>query len=711
MGGWRLNNLLPFIVFRLVRPLILASFALVPLLASPPKVVQATSIILISVDTLRADRLSSYGYQGHPTPHIDEFAKGGTLFSAISSQVPLTLPSHTCLLTSTYPFFNGVQDNGEKVPAHTLTLAEILKSHGYHTAAFVGGFVLDRRFGLSQGFDTYGSPFDLHKEGTKDIGDIKRLGGKVVDSATQWLKRNDSDPFFVFLHLYDLHNPYNVPSPYRERFGTGYEAELRYVDVEIGRLWAFLSQRGLLKNTLVVFTSDHGEGLGQHGESSHGYFLYQSTLWVPLIFHWPSTGKVNFPSRVRAPAGLVDVAPTILQFVGIAPPPQFQGRSLLGWLYSRSPQMNREVYSGSLYAHYHFDCSGLRSLRLGRYKYVDAPKQEFYDLDRDPQELHNLFSKRRPLALAYRERLLSFVSRFKGGHKASPQELSPETIARLSSLGYVAISSANPRPIESGADPKDRIRAYEKYSRAVKLASTGRIEQSNALLKELLSRYPELIDPRISLGWNYQEIGKRTQAVKEFRTALKNDPVNLVAHYDLGVTYFKLGQFQSAIEELYATLALAPYYTRAETLLGTALLQQGNNQKAEQHFHHILMIDPDDYVANYILGTLAVQDQHWDRAYQYLMAAVRIEPDNPAAHNTMGTYYLQRGHLNKAQQQFAKSIEIKPDFAIAHYNLGLVFQQQQQLVEAAKEFQQALSLDPGLRAARDAMKRFGPSEK
>lgn len=669
------------------------------------------SVILISVDTLRADRLSSYGYQGHPTPYIDEIAKGGTLFSAISSQVPLTLPSHTCLLTSTYPFFNGVQDNGEKVPAHALTLAAVLKSRGYHTAAFVGGFVLDQRFGLNQGFDTYDSPFDLHKEGTKDIGDIKCLGGKVVDSAIQWLKRSPSVPFFVFLHLYDLHSPYNVPPPYRERFGTGYEAELRYVDEEIGRLWAFLSQRGLLKNTLIVFTSDHGEGLGQHGESSHGYFIYQSTLWVPLIFHWPSASKVNFPSRVRTPAGLVDVAPTILQFVGIAPPPQFQGRSLLGWLYGRSPRMNREVYSQSIYAHVHFGCSGLRSLRLGRYKYVDAPNQEFYDLNRDPRELHNLFSKRRSLALAYRERLQSLTSRFKGRHKTLPQKLNPETIARLRSLGYVAMSSANSRPIESGADPKNRIRAYEKYGRAIKLASTGRIKQSNALLEELLSRYPELIDARITLGWNYQELGKGAQAAKEFKTALKNDPANLVAHYDLGVTYFKLAQLQGAIEELYATLALAPYYTRAENLLGTALLQQGNNEKAERHFHHILTIDPDDYVANYILGTLAVQDHHWDQAYQHLVAALRVEPQNPAAHNTMGTYYLQQGQPSKAQQQFAKSIEIKPDFAIAHYNLGLVFQQKKQLVEAASEFRQALSLDPGLHAARDAMKRLGPSGK
>jgi choline-sulfatase len=673
--------------------------------------VHSPSVILISVDTLRADRLSSYGYQGHTTPNIDEIAKGGTLFWAIASQVPLTLPSHTSLLTSTYPFSNGVEDNGEEVPANSVTLARVLKFHGYHTAAFVGGFVLDRRFGLNQGFDFYDSPFDLHKEGGTDVGDIKRLGSEVVDSAIKWIQGNPEGPFFVFIHLYDLHSPYNVPQPYRARFGTGYEAELRYVDVEIGHLWNFLTRNGLLKNTLVVFTADHGEGLGQHGESTHGYFIYQSTLWVPLIFHWPTESKRSFPSRVNVPAGLIDVAPTILQFAGIATPPHFQGKSLFGWIYSEKPQTDREVYSESLYAHYHFGCSGLQSLRIGRYKYTDAPKPEFYDLEQDPGELHNLSSQKRSLALAYRERLLALVSKFKRRHTVSTSALSPEAIARLSSLGYIAVSSPHSAPIAGGADPKDRIRAYEEYGHAIELAASGHFHQSNALLERLLAEYPHLIDLRTSLGWNNQKMGDHIAALKQFNIVLKEDPLNVIAHFDLGVSYFKLGQLQDSIKELQATLAIAPYYTQAENLLGTILLHEGKYEEAAEHFHHILKVAPNDYSANYDLGALAILGHQWDQAHQYLRVAVSVEPNNPAAHNTMGSYYLQLGDLPKAQQEFAQAIQIDPEFARAHYNFGLVLLKQKQNERASSEFRRALSIDPNLQLARDALNQVKSSEK
>jgi choline-sulfatase len=695
-----------FVVSRTALILALIFSVLPSLWAGPPKPNDSPSVALISIDTLRADRLSCYGYRGQPTPHIDEIARGGTVFSAIGSQVPLTLPSHTCLLTSTYPFANGVEDNGQVVPSHMVTLASILKSHGYDTAAFIGGFVLDRRFGLDQGFDFYDSPFDLHQAGGTDVGDIKRLGGQVIDSAIEWLQANRSGPFFVFIHIYDLHSPYNVPSAYRERFGTGYEAELRYVDDVIGRFWNYLSEKGLLKNTLVVFTGDHGESLGEHGEMTHGYFIYQSTLWVPLIFHWPTASKDSFPSRVSAPAGLVDVAPTILQFAGIAPPHSFQGKSLLGLLKNGSPREDRAVYSESLYAHLHFGCSGLRSLRMGRYKYIDAPKPELYDLKEDPSELHNLYSQERSTALAYRERLLALAAKFKTSHPASARALSPETISRLSSLGYVAGTASHSKARWSGADPKDRIGAYREYGRAIEWAANGRLRQSNALLEKLLVQYPRLNDLRISLGLNDQRLGKQAEAAKEFKIALQNDPLNVIAHFDLGMSEFKLGQLQDAAQEFRAALAIAPYYTRAENLLGTIWLQQGNYEKAEQHFRHILTIDPGDYAANYDLGALAILQQQWDQAYQHLLVAVRVEPHNPAAHNTMGSYYLRRGDLSKAQGEFQQAIQIKPDSAGAHYNLGLVLLGEKKNAQAAMEFRRALSIDPRLSAARAALNRL-----
>src|SRR5207247_2395121 len=241
-----------------------------------------SSVILISVDALRADRLSCYGYRKQRTPGIDTISQGGTLFWQPSAQVPLTLPSHVSLLTSTYPFVNGIEDNGQQLGPNVVTLATILKSRGYATAAFVGGFVLDRRFGLNQGFDFYDSPFDLHRRRGIDPGDVKRLGEEVVRAANHWLEENSGQPFFLFLHLYDLHTPYDLPAALRKRFpGPGYEAELAYVDEVLGGFWSALAQQRLLEKALVVFTSDHGESLGDHGESTHGYFIYQSTLRVP----------------------------------------------------------------------------------------------------------------------------------------------------------------------------------------------------------------------------------------------------------------------------------------------------------------------------------------------------------------------------------------------------------------------------------------------
>ena len=264
------------------------------------------SVILISVDTLRADHLSCYGYRGLQTPHIDAIAQGGTLFTEVNTQVPLTLPSHVSLLTSTYPFWNGVEDHAEPLPGGIVTLAMVLKSRGYDTSGFVGGFVLDRQFGLDKGFDVYNSPFDSQGQPGIDPADLKRPGEEVAQSATRWLEKNSTHPFFVFLHLYDLHTPYELTPAQRARFGGGgYDAELRYVDEVLGGFWGFLSRKNLLQNTLIVFLADHGESLGEHGEMTHGYFIYQSTLRVPLMIHWPA-GPMTFPARVAEPVGLID---------------------------------------------------------------------------------------------------------------------------------------------------------------------------------------------------------------------------------------------------------------------------------------------------------------------------------------------------------------------------------------------------------------------
>jgi len=663
-------------------------------------------IILISVDTLRADRLSCYGSVRAGTPNMDAVSKDGTLFFAISSQVPMTLPSHTSLFTSNYPFVTGIEDNGQELRPNAVTLATLLKAHGYRTAAFVGGYVLDRRFGLNRGFDDYDSTFDVYQQAGKDPGDIKRLGEDVVRAATNWLRANSDQPFFLFLHLYDLHTPYNFPAAFRPRKGeTGYDAEVRYVDQVLGGFWEFLSRQHLLEKSLVVLTSDHGEGLGDHGETTHAYFIYQSTLWVPLIIHWPA-GVGTFPQRVDTPASLLDVAPTVLQVAGVPRPPQFQGQGLIDLLQPNSGQAPREIYSESLYAHYHFACSPLLSLRVGRYKYIEVPKPELYDLRGDPGEKHSLYAEQKTLALALRERLLKLHSRFASTSSPAGGPLDAQAVARLMALGYVAVGEPHTESSSTGADPKDRLSGYEEYANAIALASSGRLQESNALFERLLTKYPELEEARMALGLNYQRLGEHAKAAPCFREVLKKSPLDARAHYNLAVSGVALHQLDEATKELQAALAISPNYTNAEDLLGRVDIQKGDFDQAQSHFRHVLTVEPSDFYAHSNLGTLAAVQKQWDQAKAHLQAALKAAPDDPQTHNTLGSVYFEQADLSAASREYEEAIRLDPKLASAHFNMGLILVKQNRKSEAAEEFRRALALDPKYQSARMALDRL-----
>jgi choline-sulfatase len=662
-----------------------------------------TPVILISIDTLRADHLSCYGSKVVQTPSIDALTQGGTVFLHASSLVPLTFPSHTSLLTSTYSFATGIEDNGEDLPRGAVTLASVLKTHGYSTAAFVASFILDRRFGLNQGFDVYDSPFDLHRHPGIDPGDIKRPASDVEAAATRWIGQNSSKPFFVFIHFYDLHSPYNPPAVYGRRYPeSGYDAEIAYVDATVGRLEEYLRNRGLFEKCLIILTADHGEGLGQHGESAHGYFIYQSTIHVPLIFHWPG-GAERFPSHVDEPVSLIDVAPAILQFLRLPVPPQFQGHSLLGRIETGDAGPVEPVYSESLYGYYHFGTASLHGLRFGPYEFISAPKPELYNLSRDPHELHNIYGQSSAEAASLRQRLRELMTRYQHRH-VHHRVLSPEAVSLLQSLPYVASSgSTMTRNPESGPDPKDRIVQFEEYGKALILASRGRLSESDAMLRNLLAKYPELADVRVALGLNLQREGRQEDAVENFQKALSKDPTNVLAHFDSAVSYFALGRFPQAVQEAQATLALAPYYTRADSLLGTISIQQKQYDRAATSFKNALVYAPKDYTANYNLGVLAAIQQHWSEAERYLSTALATEPGSPEAHNTLGSLYLRQGDLRKAEAEFTAAIRLQPKFAWPHYNLGLVFRAENAPAKANEEFRRALDDDPNFQAARAAL--------
>jgi choline-sulfatase len=441
-----------------------------------------TPVVVISIDTLRADHLSAYGYHAISTPNIDAFAEHGTLFTNISAQVPLTLPSHTSLFTSTYPFQNGVEENGEVVPASAVTLASVMQSHGYKTAAFIGSFLLARSAGLDKGFENYDSPFGSAgaREGEKESpysSRVRRDGALVLRAASQWLAAQNGQPTFVFIHLFDLHAPYKLGG----RAGSalpekaGYDAEIRYVDQLMGRV----TKTDWFRQSIVVLLADHGEGLGDHGETSHGYFAYQSTLHVPLMIHWPSAMS-SFPARVTQPGGLIDVGPTLLDALHLPVPSSFEGASLIG-----PPE--RPVFSESVYARDQFGWAPLRALRIGQWKFILAPRPELYDLGKDPRELLNVLRGNAAEATTLRAELTKLLARYT---REQPAQSPPSSTTKnaLGSLGYLAGGQAN--PTATGVDPKDRIAEYQLFERALDAFYAGRLEEAIADLRRVRAQDP-----------------------------------------------------------------------------------------------------------------------------------------------------------------------------------------------------------------------------
>jgi arylsulfatase A-like enzyme/thioredoxin-like negative regulator of GroEL len=614
-------------------------------------------VILISVDTLRADHLSCYGYKKLQTPHIDSLARGGTLFTEISSQAPITLPSHVSLFTSTYPFANGIRENAQVLPAGAVTLATVLAGHGYNTAAFIGGYFLERRFGLAQGFETYDSPFD-----TRVINgalDLKRPATQVLDSTEHWLQQNCGRPFLLFVHLFDLHQPYDAPASYRARAPQSeYDQELAYVDDSLGRFLEFLEKSGLDHRALVVLFSDHGESLGDHGENTHGYFVYRSTLRVPLIFHWPQPtatryskfetrkppqdsspdfhvpSSSNFLERVEAPAGLIDVAPTVLTFLGIQSPPSFCGHSLLE-LAKDGNSPPRDVYSESTYAHDKFGWAALRTLRRGDYQYIDAPHPELYDLKHDSAELHNLLPGQTALAASYRERLAGLVAAYPSVPKSGEETAAapaPGSAESLRSLGYLEITTPKAALDNSGVDPKDGLFEYERYLLAGHLARTGKAEEAAA----------------------------------EFAAILADDSRNLPAYLELARSDVGLHRYLDGVNQLKAALALDPHNVEAEDLLGDIWLTVGNPGRAAPEFSRLLTFAPQDYEAHFGLGLIAAR----------------------------------QGKTAEAAEHFTAALGANPHSAEAHYQLGLILEGQNQKEEAVREFGAALEIDPKFKAAR-----------
>ena len=549
------------------------------------------AVIIISVDTLRADHLGIYGYRHNATPNIDSFADHGTLFTHIDSQIPLTLPSHTSLFTSTYPFQNHVTENAEIVPANVVTLASALHQNGYQTGAFVGSALLARRYGLSQGFDVYDSPFGGQREERISPYNVsvRRDGALVTRAALRWLETKRGRPVFAFVHLFDLHTPYAVRQYSGSRLipnVAGYDAEVSYVDELAGHFKEALVRSGWWQRSVVILLSDHGESLGDHGETGHGYFVYESTLHVPLIMHWPE-GAGSYPAHVEEPAGLIDVAPTLLGFLHIPVPRSFVGVNLLDPAHAPP----HPVWSESTYAHDAFHWAVLRRLRVLNLVYIDAPRAELYDLGSDPAERHDVLASHMRQAHSLKDQLTALQSRYSNRLPNATADSSQQSTATLRSLGYLSGTKAGASGT-SGPDPKDRLGEYQAYEKAL-----------------------------TALYGN--EVGT---AAPRFLQILSKDPDNTLARYYLGETYARLGHYDDAIRQWRTAVSRDHTYEPALVAIGELLLVEKQPDKAREAFAEAVAVSPSDGEALYKLSTTERELGMREQAQTHLEEACRLEP-------------------------------------------------------------------------------------
>jgi arylsulfatase A-like enzyme len=417
----------------------------------------AWNVLILTLDTTRADRLGPYGFAGADTPNIDRLASEGVLFEQAESAAPLTLPAHTSLFTGRFPFQHGVRDNGAVLDPAERTLAQVLQARGLRTAAFAASYVLDARWGLARGFDVYDGTFDPRRgDAARHLDDVRRPADEVVDHALAWLETVSGSPFFGWLHFYDAHTPYESSNARAIR-NPGYQGAIAFIDSQIGRVLAFLDAHHLREHTVVVLVGDHGESLGEHGERTHGLFVYEGVMRVPLIIAAPSPHMRG--RRVTDVVRSVDVMPTVLDLLGLRVPSSVAGSTLATRMTGATDEPELETYSETMYPRYHFGWSELRAVRAGGFKLIAAPRPELYDLDTDPGEEHDLYQSRPALAATLAGRLRVREHQVQA-RAASERAIDPDALARLSALGYVGAPSVG-RPMTELPDPKDNIGLYQ----------------------------------------------------------------------------------------------------------------------------------------------------------------------------------------------------------------------------------------------------------
>jgi choline-sulfatase len=668
----------------------------------PPR--PARHLVIVTVDTLRADRVGCYGSTTVATPHLDRIAREGAFAPDASAHVPLTRPSHVSLFTGLLPAVHGIRDNvSPALDAAVPTLAETLQAAGFRTGAFVSSVVLSRQSGLHRGFDTYSDAFDAGTDDARFLNTIQKRGDGPTAEAVAWLEREapSGARLFGWLHLYDPHDPYEPPEPYASRYADRpYDGEVAYADELVGRLDGALARLGLRDDTLLVVTSDHGEGLGEHGEEVHGYFVYETTLRVPLLLRGPG---VTAGTRVPGTAHTIDVLPTVHAVLGLAPPARTDGRDLAPALAGGTAPPDAPTYAESLTPLLHYGWSDLRALRDGRFKYVLAPRPELYDLRDDPGELRNLADADGARAQALRAALLGRIA---GETRASATvSVPPDVLERLGALGYVG-GGAGTAP--TGADPKDKLEDYKAVNRLVREGLTRLHDRDFAgsaqRFRALLARGIDSFEAHYYLGRALVGLERWREAAIEFEGALRWQPAYVAAHEALATCRERAGDPRGALAALRAGREKSPRDPRLLDAEAGLQRRLGNLAEARRAYEELLPLAPRDALVRVQLGELLRDAGEPARAEALLREAVALDPAQASYWNALGMVLGGRESLGEAEQAFREAVARDRKSARYRYNLGLALLRQGRRDEARAAFGEALAADPAFGPARERLR-------
>jgi choline-sulfatase len=630
------------------------------------------NILLITIDTLRADRIGAYGYKLAATPHLDKLSSEGVRFDDATAHAPLTFPSHAAILTGRYAGSLGIRLNGMgEVPPTASTLAERLKAAGYRTGAVVASAVLNGNYGLSQGFDDYDDRIAAGDSDVIAVVDVQRTADRVSDAAARWISAQPSgSPWFLWVHYYDPHLPYAAPAKFTAAMpNRPYDAEISYTDSQIGQMLASVD-RG---RTAIVVTSDHGEALGDHDELDHGLFLYDATLHVPLIVTAPGLTPRVVPEQVR----LVDLTPTLTALAGVPASRDVtdDGENLVPLLTGGTRGDVPVSVAESWYPRLHFGWSELRSVRVGEWKYVAAPTPELYDLRVDRAESHNVAQDRAAVAGRLASDLARVTERFNQVTPTRTEQPDPAAVERLQALGYLGAFA----PVTAGgsaADPKDHVAEYRQYrdqfSRALLLLKKRSFAEAAAQLQRLVKLNVRAFEAHLYLGNAYAELGKVDAALGEYDAASQLNPTFATPHFEAAKVLSNRNDHAAAIIRCRKGLDLTPQ---------------------------------SDY-GQYTLGVVYRKAERWIEAADAFTRAVELNSVNVRARASLGSVAMRLGRIDVARTQFEALVQLGYVVAPSHFNLGIIAASKGDRAEAERRYRLAIQADPHFKPAIDALAKL-----